>query len=329
MSKKNIITIDGRQYDSMTGQLIGGSKPDADFSVEKITKSHTVAKHAVVHNRQNSKTLMRHAVKKPSPSSNAIKSNGAIEHKHASTPSVVAKHSAHKINKTKLSTAQKIQKSQQISRFSKNSAQATAAPKPVSSAASKKTVNTRKKIVSRPRTTAELLEHAIARSTSHEATYTPDSKKFFKRLSRNSALALSVGVLIISVVAIKAIPFIKTKSASANAGFSVVIPKHQPSGFSITKLDAKPGTISINYKSNSDSRSFVVTEQVSNWSDEALRAKQSNSSVLGIQAINTGSKTIYIDSDYNAKWIDSGIYYSVDGSGVLSTKQIVEIANSL
>lgn len=315
----------------MTGEIIGGHKNKVQAEHLKSQKKHSLAKHAKSHHQQqSSKTLMRHSVKKPSASSSdsVVKSQGVL-HAHLNQAKVEVKHSAHKVNRSKLNSALRVKKSQHVHHFS-NKTEVTVSP--LVSHPSQHHIHHKKhpkRITPKPRTTAELLEHAVAQATSHEEKFVPETKKYFKKLSRNSALALSVGVLIISVVAIKAFPFIKTKSASANAGFSVVIPKHQPSGFSITKLDAKPGTININYKSNSDSRSFVVTEQVSNWSDEALRAKQSNSSVLGIQAINTGNKTIYIDSNYNAKWIDSGIYYSVDGSGVLSTKQIVEIANSL
>ncbi len=201
MSKKDIIIINGKHYDTKTGDLLGSAashhqqqtavKPRASSSsvAAKKPAARKPAQHTAAHSPKPAHTLMRRAVKKPLPSHRqAVKAQGHL----TSQPfgDVQVKPSVRRLDMQRLEHAKHINKSQLVSRFSSDlfggslstpasqTATHPAAPKPRPSSHDRK-----------PKTTAELLDYAIHQATAHqEEPAKPVRRGLFKRRAR-SALA--------------------------------------------------------------------------------------------------------------------------------------------
>lgn len=150
MKSKNVIELNGKRYDAVTGQMLGaGSAPTvrsggnidgffrnprtvgtpattvvntaiatpvAESSPTKLPRrTHRVATHAKAHRPQNTTTLMRSSVKRPAPSlKQQTTVQGSLQHK---VPSLIAtKRSAYSIDEQRLQRAQSTRRSPHIAR---------------------------------------------------------------------------------------------------------------------------------------------------------------------------------------------------------------------
>lgn len=172
MSKKNtIIVINGRKYDAKTGAVLTHGHGAASSPTKKVSRpARKPASHAAAHKPAASKTLMRKAVRKPVAAKQRLKAHAPIAKARASAAkAVVVKPAATAIVDHRLRRAKSIPKSQLITHFtayvSDNFGQSSRATSPVAPVirARQTSVPTQK-----PQTTAELLEYALRRATSHE-----------------------------------------------------------------------------------------------------------------------------------------------------------------
>ena len=195
MSKNNnIITINGKEYDVFSGRALDGSEPQKPKSHSKqavkavkaapkkqpaAKKPRHKAKSVAPHAPKSATTLMRKSVKKPSVNQKrSIKANGELR--------VQKKVSHGSINTKLLGYAKRVHRSPLIKHFSNVAASDLSQPK---SSASKPSTPTKtapkpKTVNKKPKTTAELLDYAIAQSTSHEQA--PPPKKSRNPLKRKS-----------------------------------------------------------------------------------------------------------------------------------------------
>jgi len=318
VTQKNILKINDSLYDSLTGELISGPKIEKTIVEARIKQAREEARHLSAHKRQQSKTLMRKAVKKPSAyqsSSNFNKSLPIVQ-----KSAVSKKLSAQSINQSRLITAKETLKHDKVSKFSRAES-IYQAPEP------KQSEQPSQKLKKQPKTTEDLLMHAIARAKSHENTYESDNQKPLRILKSKTSL-IGLGVLIIAILAVSLVPHAELKIASNKAGFNIAKPSYRPAGFSLQKIDSGAGTASLVYKSNSDDRKFTVTEKVSNWNVETLSGVLAASTDSN-QIVTPKGKNVFIDSSKNATWIDNGVQYEINTKGVLSNRQITQIVDSL
>lgn len=205
MSKNNnIITINGRDYDAKTGIALDGGKPASKPKLKtpaKTTKviakkpstaakttikqsanskkAHKQAANLKPHAPKSATTLMRKAVKKPSSKSkSSLKVAGEIR--------VEPKVSHGAINTKLLSYAKRIHKSPLIKHFGDMAASDLAVQQTNTKtpATTKKPTYKPTNVKKKPKTTAELLDYAIAQSTSHEQA--PPAKRSRNPLKRKS-----------------------------------------------------------------------------------------------------------------------------------------------
>lgn len=316
MNQKNTLKINNSVYDATTGQLISGPKIEKTVVQAKIRQAREAARHAAAHKRQRSKTLMRSAVKKPdhTKSSSLNKSLPIVKE-----GGVEKKLSAHSIHESRLESAKKSTRHPAVSKFAAvptNQKQSNVSPK-----------QTVQRLKNQPKTTEDLLMHAIARANSHENSYESTDQKSFKQLSSKVGLVIA-GVVVIAILAISLIPHAELKLASNKAGFNISKPSYRPAGFSLQKIDANTGSAVLAYKSNSDDRKFVINEKISNWNNETLNgvlAATTDSS----QIVTPKGKNLFINDQGNATWINNGVQYELNSNGTLSNKQIMQIVDSL
>ncbi len=118
--------------------------------------------------------------------------------------------------------------------------------------------------------------------------------------------------------------------ASSKAGFSATLPGAMPAGFGLTSIGTGTGTIEASFKSNSDNRTYTISEKKSSVSSQALLASYvQNKAGLNFQTVNTANNTIYIYNGHDATWVKNGIWYVIQDNNSLSDHQIINMANSM
>ena len=118
------------------------------------------------------------------------------------------------------------------------------------------------------------------------------------------------------------------QSASAQAGFHASLPGDLPAGFSQHKLDSGPGVVAIDFRSNSDDRGYSITQKASAWNSTDLRQAFVAPADSQYQTVASAGKTIYLYGQQNATWIKDGVWYLVQTEGVLSDRQLIQLATS-
>lgn len=232
---KHVIIINNRRYDAVTGDLLPHQdtrqaapkpraapaktavphqaathpkKPEATPRAAASRRKTTVrpaAHHAPAHAPKPSQTLMRKAVKKPAATLRPQKAQGHLD-KLAKQPlhRVIVKHSAKKLDTTRLREAKRVRKSRLVNRFSAVTSDANnhivfqplaVQPEPSgyadrAAAARAHAAAARQTFLpaSKPKTTAELLEYALQQATAHQEPFREPARRHrFKRLARATA----------------------------------------------------------------------------------------------------------------------------------------------
>ena len=399
---RNIIEINGRQYDAITGKLLNGNsvnKPSdnqrSNHSPIKTTgvnmdgvnrKKDDIPNHTVVkteskiptpatnnqHHQsakketvrvvdglrkkpQRSVTLSRKFVKKPvrpaasvpltakSIPTDRIDTNS--EKQEPYTRFAVFK----KVPDAKIAKAISHKTSSAISKFSKT----PTTPKPVVNPnlqVAKAPTERQTKInnpVQQPveETKQSVFEHHIAQPVSKEHHGSPDhsqshhikpyhKKTHYKvRNRRYVAGMVAAGfavLLFMSFLAYQRVPQIAVKVAARNAGFDAKVPSNIPSGYAYkSPVSASKDSLTIEYKSNTDKRTFQITQKPSNWTSESLLSNYLIEGKKQYQAYYNKGMTVFIYDNNNATWVDKGVWFTLDANGSLSSDQILSIASSI
>jgi hypothetical protein len=350
---KTTIELNGKRYDTLTGKLVDAiastvKKPTpakSGINIDGFTHAHspkqrpaparkkpapasrtTVANRSVGHHKlQQAKTLMRNAVTKPIP----FKSAKHTEKQHLVRPD--------KLIDERAKRATHISKSLLVSRFGGFSG-AIAIKKrvvklPVQPAPAHHNTKTEHQTAAQ-RSFSKTLETA----TSHK------QPKLHKRSLRHKTakklgitsktLSISAAMLAIIVlsgfIAYQNVPNIAIRVAATKAGFAAAMPRYLPSGFAMNgKIQASSGKVTINFKSNSDSRSFAIIQEPSNWTSQSLLENYVSIKDQPYQTYEDKGRTIYIYNGTNATWVNGGVWYQVAGNSNLNSDQLINIANSL
>ncbi len=181
----------------------------------------------------------------------------------------------------------------------------------------------------KPETTAELLERGLREATAH--TQLPLKNPRYNSLKRQAGIvaSLAVAVAVISVIAVQNLSSAQLQVASAKAGFSVKLPNYKPAGFSQGRLNYGAGAVAAQFYSNSDTRSYSITQKSSSWDDATLRDTFVAPIDPNYTTLEASDRTIYIYGNHNATWISSGVWYTVQSNGALNDHQLVDLATSL
>lgn len=293
--------------------------------------------HAKRRKQEKSHTLMRTVVSPP----NLVKSNSK---ENAENKLILPD------QKSRLERAKKIQKSPVISRFpasyqtaenftkpaegnSKQSLELVEAPK-LQHHSEKQKHGTEQK---NPKTKQEqVFEKAMSASESHKQTV---SKKYRKaRTNKNTyirnnykwATGVLSALLLFGFILYQNVPNLSMRIASSKAGIDASLPGYSPDGYSLSgPVVYSPGKVSINFSSNSDNRSYTLSQQVSNWNSQALTDNYLNNTSSDYQSFQEKGKTIYVYGDNNATWVSGGVWYDLKGGTGLNTDQLLKIAASI
>lgn len=368
-TRRNIIELNGKHYDALTGKMVQpttaakqpakqvfSAAPKHLDGFSKRPSSHqrataTPAAASIHKKTEKSKTLMRKVVAKPTETPKL----------HAKAPATSSSAHAPKTQQPRIENtkpgrvlrANSIAQSSLISKFGKQVASLRAEAVPVKEAPKASPVAAQKPVAHEAKPVAPVIDKkaervsapkedpfrsAIAQSLSHEQ---PRLKKV--KLNRRVAHKLRVSPRLVNFAAITLVaiatggflayqnlPELSMRLAATRAGFSANLPSYQPSGFQMAgPIAYQPGEVTLTYKSNSDARSFNVTQKNSSWNSETLLENFVTSSNKPYQTFQANGRTIYIYDNNKATWVDGGVWYNIDGQSGLNSDQLLRIANSL
>lgn len=332
---KQTIKFNGKAYDARTGKPLnvksspknsGGGvidgfvKGPASRQKKAAHAPSPVAAKIIRPPAQRSKTLVRASLKKPgfSPPSDAKNENPLAK--------------LHEKTQRRMQRANSISKSSSVSKFNRSS------PKPTARKADSVKPTRHKSPPIRPTAPAALqpavahFERAMHEATAHLETFVPPkSNKKSRRKLAISAAAVSV-LLAAGVFAYSMLPAANVKYAGTKAGFSANVPSYSPAGFGLSNnVASSAGEITMTYDSRTDDKNFKITQSPSNWSSQALLNNFviPNYGANNYQTYEAQGKTIYINNNSNATWVDGGVWYRLEGNAQLTSDQLQRIVNSL
>jgi hypothetical protein len=172
----------------------------------------------------------------------------------------------------------------------------------------------------------DLFETAIQKADTHK-TKKLRARHSSRRIIRLGASALTV-VALLAFFAYQNIPNLALKRASGTIGFNARIPGYQPAGFGLSgPVNYERGRVTINFKSNSDSRAYTITQLATHNTDQSLINTFLRNRTY--QTVNVNQQTGFVYDGSNMTWIRNGVWYNIEGSSFLSADQLVHIASSL
>lgn len=351
---KHVIELNGQKYDAKTGKPLAHPvsntkasvqhpKTNAQQHVDGFTRRPGVSVKKVT---QKSQTLMRASVKQPV----AAKIHAKAAAKPSSNPVPHKAPRAESIKPGRAIRATVISQSNLISKFGHaapaiQTAVVPVAPEPALMNHSPKSVKPTHKVAPAAVATAHSVstpqdpfKSAVEQAISHKQ---PKAKKarvhhrIAKKLHVSPGLVSFSGIVIVALsiggfLAYQNLPKIAMQVAATRAGLNASLPTYQPAGFSMAgPIEYEPGTVTLNFKSNSDERSFAVTQKNSSWNSETLLENFVTANKQPYQTFQANGRTIYIYEGNKATWVDGGVWYNIDGKANLNSDQLLRIAGSL
>ncbi len=339
MQANQTVTINGRLYDAVTGLPVKKAAAKTD---EKPVSPAVVRKHAAqiaassIHAQpQKSKTLYRRITKK-APAAQPVKATEAV------------KKTASAVHAPLVSAARRPQPGRRMD-FVRSAKIARFAPHPVATAVKK--ANTTPDIgpkahpvaaralarTSKPvvieRTSKQIKDQAIAKALA-TPTAKPAKVKRERRFhwSRRFTIITSIFVVLIvgAYLTYVNIPSISVGFAASQAGISATYPQYKPDGYHLSQpVTYSDGTVTLNFKSNSNSTQYTIVQTRSSWDSSAVLANIVQKAA-GDNYVTTQESglTIY-QYDNTAVWVNGGILYTISGNAALSDDQVRQIATSL
>lgn len=340
--KTSFIEINGRRYNTATGQVIDGfiGKPQKiALSSKKPAHTKAAPSHTVHGKRQPSHTLMRKAVKKPS----LITSGRTVVMDLVPARPMQAKTTFHAASNERIARAKAVKQNALIKRFSDNLVGRPTSP--VVDNIEAKLDNLfehhqpiyQPKLVHKQQPADKLLEKGMRAANSHNQKLASKAKlhhrignKLGLGKKASSVMSASLAVLILGAFfAYQYKPNIEMHYAAARAGVNATLPGYKPAGYALnSKIDYSSGKLSLSYHANADGRGYILSQQNSNWDSQSLKSHLSSDQNLSLQTYPVAGRTIFFH-DGGADWVDKGIWYSISGNASLNTDQIIKIANSI
>ena len=334
MTKKNIVVINGRTYDAITGLPLN----DVATTPEKkqVSESHSVAvkvRQPASHRKkpiQRSQTLRREAVKRPSPKQPVqLRKKPAVHtvtkspqiHKFAPHPVSTLKTDSVPVRRTTASTSKPdmIRESHTV-RATHHRLATKAKP---SSTPKKQTSQELKK---------SLIEQSLARATpaSPNQKHPSAKKRFQKPLKTSSVMAGSLAIIMLGgYLTYINMPGISTRVAAAQAGIEASFPGYKPDGYRFKGPVAyEAGEVAVAFASVSGSQHYEVHQRESNWDSQTVLDNYVSQKTGNYTANTSQGVTVYTYED-GAAWVNKGMFYTLEGNATLSTEQVLRIANSM
>lgn len=317
--------------DPNQNQTVGASQIQPKF-MDFVSKTDV---NSIFKPLQPSRTLMRGSVNRQTLGQTSL-SRTSSPLSSSFNPIVTPKTSVNSVDQSRLTRAQNTDRSQMVNRFgaSAQSTPSTILEPPIEQPAvpdsTAATDNQPLAQVDQPyQPSMALFNKSLETATAHNMPPLAPTKKGGRKLVTGlSALLILIiaGGLFVNLNINK----LEVYLAKSKSGFSATLPSKGPAGYSLAKVSSAAGIVSTKFASNTDNRSYTITERQSLWSTQTLL----DSYVIPItsgsyQLYNAGNIQVYIYGNKDATWVNNGIWYLVASNNSLSNTQLINIASSM
>lgn len=316
MTRNDSITINGQQYDTVTGLPVKQGHSSSTHGTDTAERrNHSPATH--LHSTpQRSVTLHRKSLKKPT---HRIVGHAPQSRTISDIHPGVRRFAPHPVDAIKpkpalvAESAPVVRTHPMVARaHERSAAKAQAAHTHVQSATERKN---------------DALAHAVANT--HKQRPLRDRMRPRQRVAAILSATFAL-VLLGGYFTYLNMPALSVRVAAAQAGIEAGYPNYRPDGYSLTgPVTYSDNRVSMLFKSNSGTQNFVINQSKSSWNNEAVLDNYVNQRA-GSNYIPYSERglTIYTFDD-NAAWVNGGILYTIEGNAPLSSEQIRRIATSL
>ncbi len=341
-SRQNIIEINGKQYDAVSGKVLDSTAVTSSVhhakSIDgfvpakkhKLPKTRKPAAHVVHAKPAKSTTLMRQVVHKPKITATSASMPDAPKH-------IETFAERHHQEDLRFRRAVKVQTNKLVSRFGfiepttykvpATHAEIPVKPEPI-------VLISPPKLAHAAATKTNHFEKSLENATAHTKKPLKKPKlhhKVAKKLhvkpkTLRIATASSAMLLLFGFIAYQNAAIIAVRVAATRAGIVASVPSYTPAGFHLQTHVAKPGQIIIGYTSTTDGRSYQLTQTASSWDSATLL--QNFVATNNYQATTSKGRKVYLYDD-NATWVDNGIWYKLESKANLSSSQLQQLIDSI
>lgn len=346
---KNVIQLNGNTYDIHTGKLVTAA--DSSPSGSTLAKKDTPTTSATPPADRQSERPKHHPTQNPAPkptrkSHTLMRTSVAKPQKNQTTeaPPTPSVQGRRMVDTPRFERANRVNKSEHVHKFSPHTSQPSqhqvpAVPVQAKATEQRATLPSAAPQTKHTQTPRQALEQsALARAESHTQTSPANSvsvlKRFWQRLLDAPArLRYTVASLLLigglASIGYVSLPYMSVQLASSRSDVSASLPDYKPSGFQLSKdVEYGPDHVALQYHSVSDSRSFRINKQKTDWTSDSLRTSFVEKKGL-YQTIPSNEKTVYIYNESNATWVDDDVWYTIEGASSLTSDQLLRLANSL
>lgn len=315
MSQTQTVSINGRQYDPVTGLVVDTVVP-ATPAKKQVEHSHAVHSAKVHSTTQKSQTLRRASLVRP------------------------AKQPVHQVQKrpAPIKPTATVTQSPHVTKFAPHPVVTKPAhPKMmdiapvrhphVVKAHAKQEAKTAPAVV---KPAQEIKQEAISTAISNAVKNTEPPKR--RRLHPRAVSIITAAfalVLFGGYLTYLNMPSLSVRVAAAAAGVDASYPDYRPDGYQLSgPVGYASGQVSMKFAANAGPQDFTIRQTKSSW-DSAAVLDNYVSPKAGANYItyNERGLTIYTFNG-NAAWVNGGILYTIEGNAPLSSEQIRHIATS-
>lgn len=350
--RKTTITINGRLYDAVTGMPIQQAQPTAPKPQAATAKVHHAGqpvRHFSDIRPQAAPATKAHVPQHPARAHHpATQVHKSTQRSATLNRQLIKKPAAPAEPAKPEQPAQQATRSPLISRFAAPMAPAPVAvpvddtpqpPEPMQATpihpAVVKALQHRTHAAPAPHQTSKelkemLIREQLAQVASAPAQHKP-KKSFFARSPKlASILVSSLSLLILGgYFSYINLTNISMRVAANRAGIDANFPTYRPSGYSLDgPITYAPGEVSINYRSNTNSNGFTLTQKASEWDSQAVLDNFVRKQTPNYLTIQERGITVYTFNN-KAAWVNGGLLHVVEGNATLSSDQILKLATSL
>jgi len=312
MASKQTITINGRQYDALSGLPVDTPAVVDMTSVRPKSGTESVGIHSTL---QKSKTLNRQVVKKqmlvkkPAP----LAPQGR-KHMDIARSSTITRFAPHPTVIEPVSEADiigpvshpMVQKAHQSVATKQQVQQPTKPSQVVKNEAINKALNTPAKAQSKQ-----------------------PLKRRFPRIFSVSSASLAV-LLLAGYLTYLNMPTISIRVAAVQSGIDASYPDYRPNGYRLDgPIAYNDGKVSMRFASNAGPQSFIINEQRSSLNSSAVLEDYIEPKAGKEYGTHTQSGLTIYTYKNSAAWVNGGILYTIEGDAPLSNDQVLRIATSL
>ena len=317
MPNTNSITINGQQYDTVTGLPIKSSGSSLKTA---HSEHHRTAATNLHQTPQRSITLHRKSTKRPTPQKPAV--HAVQKHQIHTHPSTVGRHpDVRKFAPRPHVAAPATRKMMDIGpvthpHVAKAHAASAAKAQP---------------LTQHLQSAHEIKKEAIKTAVANTHKKPPIRQRLQPKQRTVAILSATFAFVILGgYLTYINMPNLSVRVAAAQAGINASYPNYHPDGYALSgPVTFSDGRVSMNFKANGGNHNFTVNQSKSGWNSEAVLdnyvSPRAGSSYI---PYTERGLTIYT-YDNNAAWVNGGILYTVEGDAPLSSEQIRRIATSL